>query len=611
MSTHAEPNVYDDAKSAEVTKQHRDDRRNFGAITVALAAEESGATIRWLTPRSFWAILDDRRIPISSYYGAESALAWSIERDKILAKDFWASQGVSVPPGRQADSPRDAVQAQTEIGAPVVLKPITALGGTGVTVNVSEPTDIRDGFTRAQKAGTGVLVEKYVEGTEYRAHATPDECVGVFRRVLPNVTGDGRTTIKELIQQKNRMRQLSPATKGRPIPIDDVTVGFLRRRGLTLDSVVAQEHTITVRDVNSLTSGGDTQECLATVSDTLKETAIAATASIPGMNWGGVDIIIEEGTGTPYVMEINTNAMTIGSIFPVFGTPRDLAQIVFQKVWEQSVPEPVGEPLLAASLTHSLPMGRDRSWPKERRLSLQNLLMRRMEQHGYQVVAHNRKVWSAATEERSSVWFGGTHSASDLRVATIPLNNLGLLQESLKAQGVPTNESRRIGDVTELENFRQDRTNPVAIIRSTTPRPATRPVVIENEDSIDDSVLRGSRAWTVQEWIHGHRFSVIASPERAFAVVGSSALEVPSEYVVDEACRLAVSAVRAMPQLNWAVVDVVCVSPDTSPVARPRALVERLSANPTFDTESLLLAGSIDDALDFILDRTRTSELGR
>lgn len=99
MSTHAEPNVYDDAKSAEVTKQHRDDRRNFGAITVALAAEESGATIRWLTPRSFWAILDDRRIPISSYYGAESALAWSIERDKILAKDFWASQGVSVPPG--------------------------------------------------------------------------------------------------------------------------------------------------------------------------------------------------------------------------------------------------------------------------------------------------------------------------------------------------------------------------------------------------------------------------------------------------------------------------------------------------------------------------------
>ena len=131
MSAHAEPNVYDDAKSAEVTKQHRDDRRNFGAITVALAAEESGATIRWLTPRSFWAILDDRRIPISSYYGADAALAWSIERDKILAKEFWASQGVScATPGSQADSPRDAVQAQAEIGAPVVLKPITALGGT-------------------------------------------------------------------------------------------------------------------------------------------------------------------------------------------------------------------------------------------------------------------------------------------------------------------------------------------------------------------------------------------------------------------------------------------------------------------------------------------------
>lgn len=611
MSSQSVPNIYEDAKSAEVTRQHRDNRRNFGAITVSLAAVESGATIRWLTPRSFWAIFNDRRIPITSYYGAESALAWRIERDKVLAKEFWASHGITVPPGRQADSPKDAVQAQAEIGAPVVLKPITALGGRGVTVNISEPSDIRDGFTRAHEIGTGVLVEKYVEGTEYRAHATPEECVGVFRRLLPNVTGDGQSSIRDLIKQKNRMRQLSPATKGRPIPIDGVTAGFLRRRGLTLDSVVGEGRALTVRDVNSLTSGGDTEECLDTVTDTLKQTAIAATASIPGMNWGGVDIIIEENSGTPYVMEINTNAMTIGSIFPVFGSPRDLAKIVLQRVWEQSVPEPVQSPVLPRPHAHPTALGRNQSRSIGMRLTLQNLLKQRMKQRGYQVVPHTKNVWSAVSADTTPLWFGDTHSDSDLRVATFPLSKMALLLESLKAGGVPTIEFRHIANVAELEEFRNDRDFPVAITRTTIPRPITRPVVIENDDSIDGSILKGSRSWIAQEWLQGHRLSVFASPERAFAVVGPSSLETPSQHIVDEACQLAVSAVRALPQLNWAVVDVIYVSPGTEPNDGPQTLVERCSANPTFDPESRLVAGSIDNALDSIIERARSSKKQR
>lgn len=605
MSSRTDPNIYDDAKSSEVSRQQRDNRRNVGAITVSLAAEESGATTQWITPRSFWAVFDDRRIPITGFFGAESPVACSIERDKILAKEFWMSQGISVPPGRQAESPNDAVRAQAEIGAPVVVKPITALGGTGVTVNVSDPADIRDGFTRAEKAGTGVLVEKYVEGNEYRAHATPNECVGVFRRVLPNVTGDGQSSIRDLIRQKNRMRQLSPATKGRPIPIDDVTAGFLRRRGLTLNSVVDQDHTLVVRDVNSLTSGGDTEECLDTVSDSLKKTAVAATASIPGMNWGGVDIIIEEGTGTPYVMEINTNAMTIGSIFPVFGTPRDLAKTLFQKVWDRSVPEPSGIPVLATP--HSLPhtMSHDESSPKGMRFTLQNLLKKRMEQHGSRIVQHNSRVWSAATKDTAQVWFSGTQSESDLRVATLPLTNLRLLQESLKAADIPTVESYRIQNINELDEFRKDRDLPVAITPVNSLRPIDRPIIIQHQDPIDDSLLSGRRTWIAQHWIRGPRFSVIASPERALAVLEANSQTTPSQQTMDEASRLAVSAVRALPQLNWAVVDIVCapLSYSTAIPPKTKGFVEQVSANPTFAFESRIIAGSMESALDSIIDR--------
>lgn len=606
MNTEVAPNVYDDAKSAEISRQHTEYRRNFGALTVALAAEECGATVQWLTRQSFLATLDDRRILISGYYGAESAVAWSIERDKILAKRFWDARGISVPPGRRAYSADDAVQVQAEIGAAVVVKPVTALGGAGVTVNVNNPQDVREGFIRAEKSGTGVLVEKFIEGSEYRAHATPKECVGVFRRVLPNVTGDGHSTIRDLIQKKNRQRQSSPATKGRPIPIDDVTVGFLRRRGLSLDLVVEKDQTIVVRDINSLTSGGDTEECLDTVNDALRKTAVAATDAIPGLNWAGVDIILDESTGTPYVMEINTSAMTIGSIFPVFGTPRNLAKTVFQKVWDHSRPEPKGSPILPSVNSTPLALSQAGQVAKGARFSLQNLLQNRLEQRGYWIVQHNRTVWSADSADKLPVWFGGMHGESDLRLGTIPLSNLALRQELLKAYEVPVVQSQIVRNLDTFEEFRRENPGRIAIAGANSPRPLTSPVIIEPNESIDQNVLKGNRRWVAHEWIRGTRFSIIASPERAFAVIGEKSTDAPAQQILDDATALAVSAVRALPQLNWAVVDVVYPSPGSTKTGKTPFFVERLSANPTFHPDSRVIGGSISRSLDLIIDWATT-----
>lgn len=599
MAAEALPNVYDDPKSTEISRQHASHRRNFGAITVSLAAKEEGADIEWLTKRSFLATLDNRRIQISNYYGAESAVAWSIERDKDLAKQFWNARGISVPPGRKVESPEDALRAQTEIGAAVVVKPVTALGGTGVTVNVSEPEDVRQGFLRAEKSGTGVLVEKYIEGKEYRAHATPEECVGVFQRVLPNVSGDGLSTIRELIQKKNRMRQLSPATRGRPIPLDAVTEGFLRRRGMSLDSIVVEGRSIVVRDVNSLTSGGDTRECLDTVSDDLKQTAVDATAAIPGLHWAGVDIIIEDSTGTPYVMEINTNAMTIGSIFPVFGTPRDLAKILFQKVWSRALPDAEGEPSLPAIHATPLPLSQIMPPPKGQRLSLKNLLRTRLKRRDYEIIDHNRTVWSAESPNQAPLWFGGVRSESDLRIATIPLTNLPLREQLLRLSKVPAVASQNVLSLKELEEFREQIGAKVTLIPANTTRPLTRQNIIEHGDSIDENILKTNRRWVAKEWIDGERFSIIASQEQAFAVIGNTSTEAPQQQLVDEASHLAVSAVRAIPQLNWAVVDVVC---SMTPKSEATAIVEQMWSNPTFAPENILLAGSLDTAFDWIIE---------
>src|SRR5699024_2822384 len=130
-------------------------------------------------------------------------------------------------------------------------------------VNISTPDEIRAGYLRALNGGSHVLVEQYIVGaSEYRAHATENECVGLFRRIIPNVTGNGHSTVQQLIEHKNEMRRHNPTTAGFPIRMDAVAEGTLLRHGHAWDSVPSVGEVVAVREVNGITSGGDSEECL-------------------------------------------------------------------------------------------------------------------------------------------------------------------------------------------------------------------------------------------------------------------------------------------------------------------------------------------------------------
>src|SRR5699024_8099040 len=287
--------------------------RSLGALSISRAAAKQGAQLEWLSTREVWAELGDRRIPINGHYGPESPVATGIVADKELAKKLMQAEGTSVPAGRRVTSAEDAIRAQQEIGCPVVIKPVNGAMGRGVTVNISAPDEIRAGYLRALNRGSHVLVEQYIVGaSEYRAHATESECVGLFRRIIPTVTGNGRSTVQERIEHKNEMRRHNPTTAGFAISMDEVAEGTLLRQGHAWDSVPSAGEVVAVREVNGITSGGDSEECLDSADSDLKDTAVSAVRSIPGMTWGGVDILVEEGTGTPYVLELNADASING-----------------------------------------------------------------------------------------------------------------------------------------------------------------------------------------------------------------------------------------------------------------------------------------------------------
>lgn len=597
------PNTYDDPEQFSRVWDQMDQGRNIGSIETCHAAErDSGGKAEWFSGEYLWAELEDRAIPILRFNGPESEVGAGIVKDKQLTKELLAAAGVSVPAGRRVVSAEDAVDAQAEIGTSVVVKPLRGNMGHGVTVNISNSQSIREAYDRARAYGKSILVEQYVDGDEYRAHATPTECVGLFKRLLPTVTGDGYSTIDELVREKNELRKLNPSTRRSPIPIDDVAEGYLQRNGLSWDSVVPTGETIVVRDVNGITSGGESEQCLESAPKALTETAIGAVAAVPGMHWGGVDILLDRRTGAPYVIEVNSNAAFFGSVFPVYGKSRDVGASMWKALVLSSRPDvldhadqlPVDEaPRRVQDPAHAV--------ANSDTVFLKDLLRLYVRDSGSRIRRYGSSIWSAEREGSPLLWFRDARTVQDIQLSIHPLRRLPLLRKILRLAGLSLPPGRSVRGLDDFLTLRARYGESLQVLPLRDPAVMPASVIIPSStpqsDPMISAVMNNHSRWFVQVYKRGFRYRVIASNEGALAVIASSSQALPSQQHVDEAVRVAVDSVRAVPQLRWAGVDVVI----PSDVVKTEGLIEGMSVRPVFVTDDLVVAGSLEAVFEMII----------
>lgn len=597
------PNTYDDLEEMARVWKQLEQGRHVGVIETSHAAErDSGANLVWYSGDCLFAELEDRTIPVVRFVGPESAVSSTIVRDKQLAKELMAAAGVSVPGGKQVASADEAVRAQAEIGTAVVVKPLKGHMGHGVTVNISDDESIRRAYNRAAASGRRVIVEQYVEGDEYRAHATPQECVGLFRRILPSVTGDGHSTVEELVEKKNELRKRNPSTRRSPIPVDAVAEGFLGRNGLTWNSILPEGQTVVVRDVNGLTSGGESEQCLETASEEIKTTAVNAVAAIPGMSWGGVDILVEKATGTPYVIELNSDAAFYGSAFPIYGKPRDVGAAIWEALRLNSHVN-VLDPIEELTLNEKPVSVRDFADADldSNTLPLVELFQRHLRYSGMRLRRYGPSIWVADSNASSRLWFRGLRTVQDGSSVVYPLTWTALLRKVLRRAGVKVPRGRVIRKGNEYVAFRDRYGESLQILPVRDPGTASFAVVVPPNTPLSDPALNPVTKNGLRRFIQVHeagfRYRVIASNRGALAVVASKSQAPSSQEQIDEAVRVAVESVRAVPQLRWASVNVV-IPTDAD---RLEGLVEGMSFRPVFLIDDVVIAGSLEDVFRLII----------
>lgn len=257
--------------------------------------------------------------------------AIEIVQNKHLTKTYLKKSNVLSPNGitfNKSISNDEILSMIKDLSFPLVVKPVFGSLGKGVTINIQNENELLDAIEnlRNEYDYEEIIVEQYIEGDEYRIYVVNDKVVAATKRNPANVIGDGISTIKELIEKKNEKRKQNPYLSSKPINIDEDVEQFLQKNKLSLNSVPKKDEKVRLKGQSNIAAGGDPIDATDQLSETVKETALNAVKSIPGLVHAGVDVIV--GKKDTFVIEINGTADVAMHLFPVQGTPRNVPEAI-------------------------------------------------------------------------------------------------------------------------------------------------------------------------------------------------------------------------------------------------------------------------------------------
>jgi cyanophycin synthetase len=310
---------------------------------IVRAAEARGIPARRLTDgslvvlghgsraRRIWAAETDRT----------SAIAESIAQDKALTKSLLATVGVPVPEGRVVESAEAAWAAALEIGVPVVVKPKNGNQGRGVSVALRTREAVMAAYDFARAQEDEILVERHVEGCDFRLLVIGGRLIAAAWRVCPSVVGDGKHTIAELVEIENQdpRRGEDHATCLSKMRLDEIGREMLATQGLTVDSVPAAGRSVLLRRNANLSTGGSAIDVTDEVHPLVAERAIDAAAMV-GLDVAGIDVVatridqpLDVTRGA--IVEVNAAPGLRMHLEPSQGTPRPVGEAMINSMFPQ------------------------------------------------------------------------------------------------------------------------------------------------------------------------------------------------------------------------------------------------------------------------------------
>lgn len=345
----------------DVAKLHqiREDEY-FGPTTEAIVREAVNRNIPYIQNRQTSHIhlgygIYQKRIQAAlssntSFFAVENA------GDKNLTKRILEEAGIPVPKGRTVYNHRELEDAIDELDYPIVTKPLDSNQGKGASINIQSWREATKGFAEAQRYSQAVMVEQFIQGEDYRLLVINGKFIAAARRTPAMVTGDGTSTIRQLINRVNKdpRRGVGHEKELTHIKVDRITRSILREKDMTLQSVLAKGEILYLKKTANLSTGGTATD-VTDIVDPYNVLMAERIAGIIGLDICGIDVMTSD-IAIPLpdtrgaVIEVNAAPGLRMHIAPTEGLRRNVTEPIIDMLFPYGSPSRI--PIVAITGTN-------------------------------------------------------------------------------------------------------------------------------------------------------------------------------------------------------------------------------------------------------------------
>lgn len=311
----------------------------IGPSTKAIkeAAERFGLPMFQLGESGFYQIgYGKKGRIIEATIGANtSCVSADISCDKLMTKELLKIQNLPVAEGCKVHNIINLLKEGEKIGYPLVLKPRFGSKGRGIILNITDEKELVNSYNDLKDKYKELILEKNIEGNDYRVCVVDDDVVAVSLRVPPFVKGNGKDNIRELIRKLNQSPYRGydhekPLTK---IKINEDLLRVISKKNYSLTSIPDVDEIVELRENANLSTGGVAIDCTDEICSENKDLCVRAAKAI-GLDICGIDIkstdisvpLYESGV----IVEVNTAPGIRMHEYPVRGKSRDVGESIIK-----------------------------------------------------------------------------------------------------------------------------------------------------------------------------------------------------------------------------------------------------------------------------------------
>jgi len=248
----------------------------------------------------------------------------------VLTSLMLKNAGIPVPEVVRTKSLKDILTFQQNLQKPIVIKPVKSNTPKTICINLANADEITNAYNWAKQYNEDFICQQNIEEDIYRLLIIDDKFVATSKLIPPEIIGDGKLTIKQLIENLNLKRGVGDKADLTKVEIDEITNKILFDKKYSLKTILPKDEILTLKISGNMKFGGlseDVTDSVHPMNIFLAERA----AKVIGLNVAGIDIIapnLKESIlkNNGFVIGVNAAPDFRMHLKPTIGEPRNVAE---------------------------------------------------------------------------------------------------------------------------------------------------------------------------------------------------------------------------------------------------------------------------------------------